>query len=95
MENFEKGEEQGSEELLYGCNGGEFVFCPAAKRELRKCFLDGLQGTYEQSFAVGDFCGSFSLSFNGGLFRGVLCFRNHTQNDLEFSLKLKPWDLCN
>jgi hypothetical protein len=65
MENFEKGEEQGSEELLYGCNGGEFVFCPAAKSELRKCFLDGLQGTYEQSFAVGDFCGSFSLSFNG------------------------------
>ena len=34
MENFEKGEEQGSEELLYGCNGGEFVFCLAAKREL-------------------------------------------------------------
>jgi hypothetical protein len=95
MENFEKGEEQGSEGLLYGCNGGEFVFCPAATRELRKCFLDGLQGTCEQSFAVGDFCGSFSLSFNGGLFRGVLYFRNHTQNDLEFSLKLKPWDPCN
>jgi hypothetical protein len=95
MEKFEKGEEQGSEELLYGCNGGEFVFCPAAKRELRKCFLDGLQGTCEQSFAVGDFCGRFSLSFNGGLFKGVLYFRNHTQNDLEFSLKLKPWDPCN
>ena len=47
MENFEKGEEQGLEELLYGCDGGEFVFCPAAKRELRKCFLDGLQGTCE------------------------------------------------
>ena len=49
--------------------------------------------TREQSFAVespkGIFCGSFSLSFNGGIFRGVLCFRNHTQNDLEFSLKLK------
>ena len=55
--------------------------------------------TREQSFAVespkGIFCGSFSLSFNGGIFRGVLCFRNHTQNDLEFSLKLKLWDPCN
>ena len=47
MENFEKGEEQGSEELLYGYNGREFVFCPAAKKELRKYFLDGLQGTCE------------------------------------------------
>ena len=36
-----------------------------------------------------DFCWSFSLSFNGGFFSGVLCFRNHMQNDLEFSLKLK------
>ena len=43
----------------------------------------------------GDFCGSFSLSFNGGFSRGVLCFRNHSQNDLEFSLKLKLWDPCN
>ena len=43
----------------------------------------------------GDFCGGFSLSFNGGLLRGVLCFRNYTQNDMEFSLKLKLWDPCN
>jgi hypothetical protein len=37
----------------------------------------------------------FLCGYNGGIFRGVLCFRNHTQNDLEFSLKLKLWDLCN
>jgi hypothetical protein len=39
MENFEKGEEQGSEELLYGCNGGEFVFCPAAKKNSENASL--------------------------------------------------------
>ena len=30
-----RGEEQRSKELMYGCNGGEFVYCPAAKRELQ------------------------------------------------------------
>jgi hypothetical protein len=59
MENFEKGEEQGSEKLLYDCNGGEFVFCPAAKRELRKCFLDVFKVPVNKEV----FCGSFSLSF--------------------------------
>ena len=46
---------------------------------------------FHRRISKGDFCWSFSLSFNGGLFRGVLCFRNPTQNDLEFSLKLKLW----
>jgi hypothetical protein len=30
-----RGEEKRSKELLCGCNGGEFVYCPAAKRELQ------------------------------------------------------------
>jgi hypothetical protein len=58
-----RGEEQRSKELLCDCNGGEFVYCPAAKRELQWCFFHGLQCTHEQSFAVeylkGIFVGAF------------------------------------
>jgi hypothetical protein len=43
IKTLKKGEEQRSREFLCGCNGGEFVYCPAAKKELQWCFLDGLQ----------------------------------------------------
>jgi hypothetical protein len=93
MENFEKGEEQGSEALMYGCNGGEFVFCPAAKKELRKCFLDGLRGTCEQSFAVGDFCGSFLCLLMGdysGVFYALEEIHRMIWNSLSKAQTLGP-----
>jgi hypothetical protein len=54
-------------EFLCGCNGGEFVYCPAAKKNSNGASLMVFNCPAEKSFAVdglqpvnrGIFCGSF------------------------------------
>ena len=99
MKNFEKGWKAKIKRVAVWLQWWGVCILPSYKKRtlMRLLWWSSLYPWTElrRRISEGDFCGSFSLSFNGGFSRDVLCSRNHTQNDLEFFIKIKLWDLCN